>query len=81
MSYFRAKYIVLEDWTPVVFGETLSHKHVAKLGHGTCLGAGFCSIDADGRYHCYGNSESLQIDSRGKEDSDILNKVLGVDKE
>lgn len=77
---FEAKYIVIDDCIPIVFSETIEHKRMAIVVRGEVTGAGFVCIDEDGYYHCYGESVSLNIKSRGIEDSAILNKYLGVNK-
>lgn len=78
---FKSKYIVTEGDIPVVFSELApSHAEVARaLFQGAkIVGAGFCYIEGD-RYHCYGESTSLRVKSRGEVDSDILNRYMGVD--
>ena len=77
---FKAKYVII-DYIPIVFAETIEHKRMALVIRGTVDGAGFCYIDDNGRYHCYGESISLNVKSRGEEDAKILNRYLGVDKE
>lgn len=85
----KAKYIVLETPSglliPVICSELFAHDEMARNcgvypggPGGTVVGAGFCFIE-DNRYHCYGSSYSLQIDSRGDVDAAILNKELGID--
>jgi hypothetical protein len=59
---------------------TIWHKHMAALVKEEVLSAGFC-IFTGGAFHCYGLSESLQIKSRGVEDSIALNKFFGVSYE
>lgn len=75
---FKAKYIIINGMTPVVFPETLTHADVkfALAPGGECTGAGFVHINEDA-YHCYGESVSLQVKSNGPEDSKILNRYLG----
>lgn len=82
-----AKYIVFKstinldtDKTPIVFPSTLPHREVSKVF--VLLGlrpvsAGFCYIDEEGSYKCYGRSESLNIDS-DIADSDTLNIKLNA---
>ena len=81
MSY-KSKYIIVDNKDgviPVVFTELAVHKEVARgFMPGTILGAGFCYI-TENKYHCYGESTSLNVKSRGDDDSKILNKFLGVD--
>jgi hypothetical protein len=81
---FKSKYIIVDNgsWDiPIVFGDIMPHNTLAKGVRGTVVGAGFCYITDEGKYFCYGRSESLNIDSRGEVDSKFLNKYLGVDKE
>jgi hypothetical protein len=75
----QCKYIVtdLGFSEPIVFGETLNHSDVARAIGGTVLGAGFCYIQ-DNKYVCYGKSTSLKMDSRGDEDSKVLNRRFGI---
>lgn len=83
---FKAKYIIVEVEElpyPVVFSELIKHSDMSKItiravfnGEGKVIGAGFVYVDERGRYVCYGESTSLDVKSRGVEDSDILNKFL-----
>ncbi len=75
---FKSKYILDGDFTPIVFPETLAHSDVARnMGMlGRVIGAGFCYIE-DNKYVCYGESVSLNVKSRGDEDSKRLNRLLG----
>jgi len=74
----QCKYIVTDLGfpEPIVFSETLNHNDVARAIGGTVLGAGFCYIQ-DNKYVCYGKSTSLKMDSRGDEDSKVLNRRFG----
>jgi hypothetical protein len=82
--YFKAKYIILDSRTPIVFPETYGHnemKYWVAPG-AVCTGAGFVSITEHGFYKCYGESTSLKIKSNGDSDSKILNLFLaGQQKE
>jgi hypothetical protein len=75
----KMKYIVVDMNIPepFVFSETVTHADVARAVGGTVLGAGFCQIAGD-QFHCYGESISLRVKSRGDEDSNILNKRFGL---
>lgn len=77
--HFKAKYIILNDMTPIVFPETMNHKdmkyYVAPGAE--CTGAGFVYVNDSGEYVCYGESTSLRIKSGGDKDSRILNRYLG----
>lgn len=72
------KYIVYEHMmgmeVPVVFSTMQNHDDVLKKIHNP-IGAGFCRLE-NGRFICYGKSTSLDLDSRGEKDSDILNIML-----
>jgi hypothetical protein len=79
----KAKYIILKQGTfevPFVFSELNQHADVAFAlgGERSVVGAGFCFVDED-RYHCYGESISCKVKSRGEVDAKILNRLLGVD--
>lgn len=77
--YFKSKYIVSRDGTPVVFAEVLNHADVARalFGNTPIMGAGFCYIK-DNRYECWGESVSLRVKSRGEQDAEMLNRYLGA---
>jgi hypothetical protein len=82
---YRSKYVVISVGScpvPIVFSDLLQHAEVARpLTNGIperVLGAGFCHIDENGRYFCYGDSVSLKVKSRDDVDSAVLNKFLGV---
>lgn len=90
MRHRDSKYIVIRQGmfdygreTMFVFERTNVHKLVAlMLTEGDLsrvISAGFCSIDKDG-YHCFGESESLRISSRPREDSEILEDMFGEDE-
>lgn len=81
--FFKAKYIIIDGMTPVVFPETLTHADVkSSLAPGAdCTGAGFVHITHDGAYSCYGESVSLKVKSNGEKDSFILNRYLGGKQE
>lgn len=74
------KYIIFGDSgfpEAVAFSETIVHKDIANgLGAKHIIGAGFFMM-IDGRFHCYGESISLDVKSRGVLDSEILNRDLG----
>lgn len=76
----KSKYIVIDTFDaveiPVVFSELMTHKDVAERLRGRKVhGAGVCYV-ADNEYHCFGRSESLNVDSRKEKDSDVLNRFL-----
>jgi hypothetical protein len=74
----RTKYIVFEHSGPVLFSEILGHDEVARGIGDEILGAGFCYINTDKKYTCYGESISLHIPSRGETDSAKLNRMFGL---
>jgi len=76
----RAKYIISERGVPVVFSELQQHGNVAHalFGNQEIVGAGFVIVTPSGKYKCFGESISLGVSSRGKEDSKILNNMLGA---
>jgi hypothetical protein len=74
----RAKYVILkhaENEIPLVFSPLLSHELVARRGN--ALSAGFCELDAAGRWITSGRSESLKLGAR-PQDAEILNKSLFI---
>jgi len=83
MSTSKTKYIIVDSFgvqLPVVFPELMVHQEVAQaLGFGDrVVGAGFCEVGAnhDGTadYNCFGESISLRVMSRRRQDAEILNK-------
>lgn len=77
--FYKAKYIISESGLPVVFSELQTHADVAYalFGGAKIIGAGFVHVSSNGEYSCYGESVSLNVKSRGDEDSKLLNKMLG----
>lgn len=78
---WRSKYVVIDTGSfvlPIVFSDLACHADIAHPWRGEVLGAGFCYINEEGRYTCYGESTSLKVRSRGEEDDFILNRCLGV---
>ena len=75
----KAKYIISETGRPLVFSQLHAHVDVAHamFGGAKIIGAGFVQVNREGEYVCYGESVSLNVKSRGDEDSKILNKMLG----
>lgn len=77
----KCKYIITKRGSieqPFVFSELSQHADIARAVGGDVVGAGFCFIDED-RYHCYGESISCKVKSRGEVDDKVLNDLLGVD--
>jgi hypothetical protein len=80
---FKSKYIIIDALvsdTPIVFSEILTHADVARAMGGKVKSAGFCYIQ-NNQYVCYGESISLKVQSRGADDSKILNLLLGASNE
>jgi hypothetical protein len=84
----KAKYIVFAVGpgeggfdTPVVFNEVLGHDEVARslTRVDKVKGAGFCYINSEGRFTCYGRSHTLDRESRKEVDAQVLNRCLGLD--
>jgi hypothetical protein len=81
------KYIIVSDGIleqAIVFSEGISHRDAYKY-HGQIRSAGFCHAtvhtddqwgDRTLRWNCYGMSMSLDMISRGEEDSKILNRQI-----
>ncbi len=86
------KYLIFRgDWglaRPIIFDSGLSHLQMAvnvipsaqweteqELKH-QILSAGFAIITDEG-IQCYGRSTTLELGSRGQEDSDMINRMLG----
>lgn len=77
--HWRAKYIIIDKNTPVIFPETYYHDEFAaaftRLDKVTS--AGFVYVNDEGAYVAYGESVSLRLKSKGDADSAVLNKYLG----
>ena len=62
-----------------VFPSLLDHSMVARSLPGKVISAGFVSF-GEGGCSCYGRSVSLDLDSRGEEDSDlVMRQILNHD--
>jgi hypothetical protein len=59
----------------VVFDDSFHHSDFHHIGK--AVSAGFCHINEEGSYTCYGDSVSLRLESR-PEDSRLLSKLLGA---
>jgi hypothetical protein len=73
-----AKYIVVMKGgleKPYVFSESDVHADIAQLIGGKVISAGFCYVNEQGQYTCYGKSTSLGVDAR-KADSKLLTAAL-----
>ena len=76
-----SKYLILQTPTgekAVIFPEEgFYHDEMAKqLGSLGINSAGFVEIAENGKIHCFGRSESLDIETRGEEDEIIIAKQL-----
>lgn len=79
----KSKYLVLKHGSfelPFVFSELSEHAEVARALHGEIIGAGFCYINDDYRYTCYGRSVSCDTESRKDVDAKVLNRMLGLEE-
>jgi len=72
------KYVVvrneLGEEVPLLFRETINHSTVQKFGRDhESVSAGFALV-RDGKWEAFGRSVSLNLKSRPKEDSALLNE-------
>lgn len=72
----KFKYIIVNDYVPIIFHEALTHSHIINNPDITPTSAGFCIFEG-GKWKCFGSSESLSLDSQ-KGDSDILNSMMHI---
>ena len=74
------KYIVFETprgEAPVLFPHEFTHSWVAgQMRPMKAVSAGFVEPAAGGGLRCYGNSSSLQLISRGEEDTALVRRHL-----
>lgn len=75
----RMKYILNDNGTPYIFPDHIDHSYFRSMvcPGNEILGAGFVCI-SDNKYHCFGKSVSLKVESRNETDSDKLNQVFGL---
>lgn len=79
---FKAKYVIVGGYA-IVFFEGIAHSDMVGFNE-KCEGAGFVDfVPYTNEYgenlvkaHCYGESISLKIESRGEEDSYIVTNQL-----
>lgn len=84
----KIKYVVYDNFYPVIFGEYFKHTDV-KGGYKQATSAGFVRLQEidtpeDSAFcqcritkaHCYGESISLNLKSRGEEDARLIDKML-----
>lgn len=71
------KYIMIDEIFPIIFDSSLIHREIAfAVRTQPVTSAGFVQLDADGNYHCYGESISLGIKADPEKDSKIINRFL-----
>lgn len=77
------KYLVVDDGMlerPIIFDAGTEHSRIAICLHGAIVSAGIVVHTPIGM-QCYGSSVMLQINSRGQKDSDLINRMLGVEND
>lgn len=70
------KYVIFQGHGlvhPVLFGDHTTHSQV-KVDGTKPVSAGFVSFDKFNFPHCYGKSESLDLESRGETDENIIRR-------
>ena len=71
------KYIIFEGnglVHPVIFGNHTTHRQI-KIKGAKPVSAGFVRFDNFNLPHVYGRSESINLDSRGELDEDIIRRA------
>ena len=66
------KYVMIEECTPVIFTDPISHKDLK--GHGEITSAGFLHFES-GELHVYGESLSLKM-GPGPRDKELIEAFL-----
>ena len=81
----KVKYIVFNDdrlEDIVIFSELQTHSEIAHGLPGEVVSAGFIRIFSDGeidvRVECYGESISLEVESRPEQDTKIARRALNL---
>ncbi len=83
------KYVVSDQNCFAIFDDVSSHRDMARAIYGKAVGAGFCNmkigyrpvghdLDREQRFisvHCYGRSDTLDLESR-EEDEVIINEKI-----
>ena len=81
------KYVIFRDETFVIFPDSVEHSSFDRFGdNNKPISAGFCIIESRRndfddivyKVGCYGKSYSLNLESRGSIDSDIISKQLRI---
>jgi hypothetical protein len=76
----KSKYIIVEMEgmeLPLIFSPFLTHEHVAMSVKDQIQSAGYCELDAAGKWVASGQSVSLKLNAR-PQDAEILNSQLGI---
>lgn len=81
------KYIIYDNGlndVPVIFPEYIGHNEMVDslvIKKENLISAGFIRFESylsrDFKLHCYGNSQSLGIDSRGNVDTQLIRILFG----
>ena len=78
-----SKYLILqtpEGEKAVIFPEEdFFHDEMAeRLGQLGIIAAGFVQIGENGKVHCFGRSESLDVEGRGEDDEIVIARQLAA---
>ena len=78
-----SKYLILqtpEGEKAVIFPEeSFYHDEMAeRLGQLGIIAAGFVQIGENGKVHCFGRSESLDVEGRGEDDEIVIARQLAA---
>ena len=78
-----SKYLILqtpEGEKAVIFPEdNFYHDEMAeRLDQLGIIAAGFVQIEENGKVHCFGRSESLEIEGRGEDDAIVIARQLAI---
>ena len=78
-----SKYLILqtpEGEKAVIFPEEdFFHDEMAeRLGQLVIIAAGFVQIGENGKVHCFGRSESLDVEGRGEDDEIVIARQLSA---
>lgn len=71
------KYIIINRAFPVIFHS--GFEHVDEANDRRVTSAGFIRRLPNGKFECYGKSESLDIESNPERDSKIINMLFEVE--
>ena len=78
-----SKYLILqtpEGEKAVIFPEENFYhdEMVERLGQLGIIAAGFVQIEENGKVHCFGRSESLDVEGRGEDDEIVIARQLAA---